>query len=111
MIKRMKVLTSTPQAWVSILKPIEWQGITDDDGLSPFTSGAGRLEWSALPMCKLKKQRCQTLRDDYAGLLKAVTLFNLQSETAVYEDLFALLVLEGGAGITPNGPGLLTMRE
>lgn len=47
-------------------------------------------------MYKLKKQRCQTLRDDCTGLLKAViyTLFSLQSVTDAYEDLFALLVLK-----------------
>lgn len=37
MIKRLRVPECTPQAQVSILNPMEWQGRTDDDGLSPFT--------------------------------------------------------------------------
>lgn len=63
-----------------------WRAVT-------IHSGAGRLQGSALPVYKLKEQRCQTWRDDCPGLLKALKLFSPQSVTAGCEDIFALLVL------------------
>lgn len=110
MIKCMKWI-SAPQAWVSILKLIEWQGITDDDGLLVIHFWS----WQAGVECFANVQAQETEMPDperwlHWAFKSSYTVQPPISDCCLWRYFCLAGAKEGGAGIKPNGPGLLTVR-